>query len=90
MTATPENVIREDIRAISAYPVQHAEGMVKLDAMENPYRLPQWLREALAQDLANAELNRYPDPTAPGLRARLREVMKIPPDAEILLGNGSD
>ena len=90
MTANPETVIREDIRAISAYPVQHAQGMIKLDAMENPYRLPQWLREALAQDLANAELNRYPDPTAPALRARLRDVMKIPSDAEILLGNGSD
>lgn len=90
MSATPETVIREDIRAINAYPVQAAEGMVKLDAMENPYRLPQWLREALASDLANTDLNRYPDPTAPKLRARLREVMKIPEGCDLILGNGSD
>ena len=44
-------VLREDIRALKAYHVPPAAGMVKLDAMENPYRLPQWLREALAQDL---------------------------------------
>jgi histidinol-phosphate aminotransferase len=86
----PETVIREDIRAISAYPVQHAQGMIKLDAMENPYALPAWLRAEIGKAVEEAELNRYPDPDAPGLKAKLRSVMGIPAGAEILLGNGSD
>ncbi len=86
----PESVIRADIRALRAYPVQHAEGMVKLDAMENPFALPRWLREQIGDAVRDAELNRYPDPHAPELKARLREVMAIPENCDILLGNGSD
>src|SRR5213080_564822 len=32
--------IRSEIRALNVYPVAKAEGMIKLDAMENPYALP--------------------------------------------------
>jgi histidinol-phosphate aminotransferase len=88
--AVPEAVIREDIRSLSAYPVQHAEGMVKLDAMENPYGLPRWLRQEIARVIEDADLNRYPDPDAPALKARLREVMGVPAGCDIILGNGSD
>lgn len=87
---TPEKIIRDDIRAMTAYHVPAASGMVKLDAMENPYRLPPVLREAIGALAANAEINRYPDPAAPALKARLREVMGIPAHCEVLLGNGSD
>ena len=31
--------IREDIKAMHAYVVQDAKGMLKLDAMENPFSL---------------------------------------------------
>ena len=37
---TVARVIRADIQAMSAYPVEDAHGMLKLDAMENPYVLP--------------------------------------------------
>ena len=87
---TPESLIREDILKLSAYHVASAAGMVKLDAMENPYRLPDALRDEVARAVAHAEINRYPDPSAPALKARLREVMKIPSGSDILLGNGSD
>ncbi len=87
---TPETLIREDILKLSAYHVASAAGMVKLDAMENPYRLPDALRVEVARAVANAEINRYPDPSAPALKARLREVMRIPAGSDILLGNGSD
>lgn len=90
MTAGPEQVIREDVRAMSAYFVPAPAGMVKLDAMENPYGLPEDLRREIAEAVANAEINRYPDPTAPALVARLRAVMAIPDGCELLLGNGSD
>jgi len=79
VSAGPEKVIRDEIRALTAYHVQSAEGMVKLDAMENPYRLPDGLRREIGEAVANAEINRYPDPTAPALVKRLRKVMESPP-----------
>jgi histidinol-phosphate aminotransferase len=90
VSAGPEKVIREEIRALSAYHVPQAEGMVKLDSMENPYRLPESLRLEIAEAVAQAEINRYPDPRAPALIKRLREVMAIGPEYGVLLGNGSD
>jgi len=90
MIRGPERVIRDEVLAMSAYHVQSAVGMVKLDAMENPYSLPAKLRQSLAARLAGCELNRYPDPTAPALKARLRSVMGVPDNLELLLGNGSD
>jgi histidinol-phosphate aminotransferase len=84
------SVIREDIRALSAYPVAPSAGLVKLDAMENPYQLPDWLRRKIGQAVENAALNRYPEPDAPALRAKLRRVMQVPEGFELLLGNGSD
>jgi histidinol-phosphate aminotransferase len=90
MSKPPEQVIREEILALKAYHVPDAAGMVKLDAMENPYGLPEELRGELARIVDEAELNRYPDPGARALKTRLRAVLGIPGDSEILLGNGSD
>ena len=87
---TPEQVIREDIRALSPYHVPPSAGMIKLDAMENPYRLPPNLQAEIAAVVQAAELNRYPDPLAPALKARLRAAMEIPEGFDLLLGNGSD
>lgn len=90
MQKKPEGIIRDEIRALTAYHVPDARGMVKLDAMENPYALPQDLRAAVAARVAAAALNRYPDPGARELKAVLRVVMGVPPGMELLLGNGSD
>src|SRR5690242_2134 len=90
VSAGPDKIIREDIRAIKAYHVQPADGLVKLDAMESPYGLPQPLQREIAEALSRVELNRYPDPTAPALVRRLRETMDIGAEYDILLGNGSD
>jgi histidinol-phosphate aminotransferase len=64
--------------------------MVKLDAMENPYRLPDRLRAELGAACADAELNRYPDPEARALKAVLRDALLVPDGMDMLLGNGSD
>ena len=90
MAKTPEDVIREEIRALKAYPVPDATGMVKLDAMENPYPLPPELRARVARLVEQAALNRYPDPSAPALKARLRAAFDGPDGMELLLGNGPD
>ncbi len=89
-TVSPEQLIRQDILSLHAYHVQPSPGMVKLDAMENPYLLPEEIRVLVAKAVANAAINRYPDAGAQGLKAKIREVGNIPDTMEILLGNGSD
>ncbi|HLE67228.1 MAG TPA: histidinol-phosphate transaminase [Burkholderiales bacterium] len=90
MPCTPLELVRPEIVALNAYHVARAEGMVKLDAMENPYRLPEPLRRQLAERLAEAEINRYPEPTGRELRELLARKMGVPAGMELLLGNGSD
>jgi len=82
--------VRPEIRALSAYHVPEAQGLIKLDAMENPYPLPEDLRRQWLQRLQQAELNRYPHPDAPGVKQALRQAFGVPEQAELLLGNGSD
>src|SRR5439155_12017683 len=67
-----------------------ARGMVKLDAMENPYPLPPALRRELAEALSRVDLNRYPEPTGRRVRELLARRMNLPAGMELLLGNGSD
>ena len=90
MPSHPDQLIRPEILALSAYHVPPASGMVKLDAMENPYSLPIPLREEIAQLAADAPINRYPDPNAASLKAALRVALAIPDRMDIMLGNGSD
>jgi len=91
MSAAPDlAVIRDDVRAMHAYAVPSADGLVKLDAMENPYGLPQALARALGERLAAVALNRYPpsDPTA--FKRRLAAAAGLPAGMQLMLGNGSD
>lgn len=84
-------MIREDIRALTAYAVADVpENFIKLDAMELPYRFPPELSEKLAAELATAQINYYPNPATCGLQAALRQTFNIPESARIALGNGSD
>ncbi len=90
MPLKPEALVRPEILALKAYHIADSDGLVKLDAMENPYRLPEALREELGRALAEVELNRYPDPGARDLRELIARKMRVPAGAELLLGNGSD
>jgi len=85
-----ERLVRSDVRATAAYHVADARGLVKLDAMENPFVLPDELRDALGRRTAAAALNRYPDPRAGALVEQLRAAFCIDPRWELMLGNGSD
>ena len=85
-----EHWVRADIRALSPYHVQSADGLIKLDAMENPYTWPADLRDAWVELLRNTNVNRYPDPAAQMLSERLVEAMGVPAGMRVLLGNGSD
>ena len=82
--------VRPEIRALSAYHVPDASGLIKLDAMENPYAWPADMIGHWLETLRSTELNRYPDPHAGTLKQHLRNAMAVPAGADILLGNGSD
>jgi len=89
-TATPERLLRQEVLALHAYHVPPSTGMVKLDAMENPYTLPLQLREEIARLVTDAAINRYPDAGAHSLKEKIHAVSGLPQGMEILLGNGSD
>ena len=88
--ALVENLIRPEIRALQAYHVGDASGMIKLDAMENPFQWPEAMKAEWQTLLVDCALNRYPHPVAPEVVAGLCEVMEVPEQYDILLGNGSD
>ena len=82
--------IRQDVQSMHAYAIQDSKGMVKLDAMENPHRLPPELQEALGKRLGALAFNRYPDGRVNDLRRALATHAGMPEGFDIMLGNGSD
>ena len=89
--STPDlGVVRDEVRAMAAYAVIPADGLVKLDAMENPYGLPPALARLLGERLAQVALNRYPPSEPAAFKARLARAMGVPAEMGLLLGNGSD
>ena len=82
--------LRSDIQEIQAYHVPKLQNMIKLDAMESPFLVPEDLIEPYLDYLVEAQLSRYPDAGAEELHQTLRDLMDIPEDLDILLGNGSD
>ncbi|QEA14014.1 histidinol-phosphate transaminase [Comamonas flocculans] len=88
--ASPLARIRADVRAMHAYAVQPAQGLLKLDAMENPHRLPEDLQARLGQRLGQVAVNRYPGAQLAQLREALLRHAGPPAGWSLMLGNGSD
>ena len=82
--------IRQDVQSMHAYAIQDSTGMLKLDAMENPHRLPAALQQELGKRLGGLALNRYPDGRVNDLRHALAAYAHMPEGCDIMLGNGSD
>jgi histidinol-phosphate aminotransferase len=85
-----QNTLRQDVQSMHAYAVQPSAGLVKLDTMENPHRLPAALRAALGERLAQVAINRYPAGRTDDLKQSLAEHAKLPDGCALTLGNGSD
>jgi histidinol-phosphate aminotransferase len=90
ISARIQQWVRPEIRALQAYHVPPAAGMLKLDAMENPYRWPDSMLDGWLLKLRDVAINRYPDPQAQAVKDGLRREMGVPAGQDILLGNGSD
>jgi histidinol-phosphate aminotransferase len=82
--------IRDDVRAMRAYTVPDPTGLIKLDAMENPYTLPAALAAELGRELAQVALNRYPPADPVSFKRELGEAAGLPAGKALILGNGSD
>jgi histidinol-phosphate aminotransferase len=83
-------LLRQEVLDLHAYHVPDSSGYIKLDAMENPYLVPPALRGEIAEAVAAAAINRYPDPGAVSLKEKIRAATGLPQGMELLLGNGSD
>ncbi|HEY1229905.1 MAG TPA: aminotransferase class I/II-fold pyridoxal phosphate-dependent enzyme, partial [Ramlibacter sp.] len=96
MTAAPQlperlaRLIRHDVQGMHAYAVQPSAGLVKLDAMENPHRLPPSLQRELGERLGAVAINRYPGDRVDTLRQALARHAQVPEGFSLMLGNGSD
>src|SRR4051812_9969351 len=90
LPARLRQLIRSDVQGLHAYAIQPSAGMVKLDAMENPHRLPDRLQAELGRRLGELALNRYPGERIQALRAALAAHAGMPAGFDIMLGNGSD
>jgi histidinol-phosphate aminotransferase len=90
MNPSPVRFIRQDIQSMHAYAIQHSEGMVKLDAMENPFTLSQTLQAELGARLGAVAINRYPGSRIDDLKKALSEYIDLPSGAGLMIGNGSD
>jgi len=82
-------MIRSDIKALTAYHVPDGAGLIKLDAMENPYPLPDALRDDWSSRISGLDINRYPDADMHELRHAIAKLDGLSDD-QVLLGNGSD
>ena len=85
-----QRVIRSDIQDLHAYAVQPSAGLIKVDTMENPHRLPAALQQALGDRLGRLALNRYPAERGDDLKAALAAHAQLPAGNALMLGNGSD
>ena len=86
--------IRPEVRTLKAYPVTPPWPGIKLELMEDAHLdagpSSAAMRKEMAERLAESAFNRYPDPSAPALKAKLRAKLDIAPQHDILIGTGSD
>lgn len=84
------SVVRDDVLTTGAYAVPDATGFLKLDAMENPFALPDAVARELTTRVAAVALNRYPPADPRALKAKLAARAGVPHGFSLMLGNGSD
>ena len=85
-----QHTIRQDVSSMHAYAIQDSRGLIKLDAMENPFRLSDALQRELGERLGRVAINRYPAQSTADVVAALTRFVALPEGCKLMLGNGSD
>ncbi|MBK5211648.1 MAG: histidinol-phosphate transaminase [Coriobacteriia bacterium] len=80
---------RKELEGLIPYDAKEVKADMLLSANENPLNLPKELQERIANHLDQFQFNRYPDGTAPRLRALIAEANGLDSD-NVLIGNGGD
>ena len=84
------DLVPRALRGSSAYHVPRPAGVrAKLDANESPWPLPAEAASALARELAEVALHRYPESDAAALREQVAGDLGVD-GARLVFGNGSD
>lgn len=83
------DLIRSDIAELKPYVVKDVPHKMKMDSNENPYEMPDNIRDVIAQEILKHNFNRYPDPVAMELRQALSAQLGVNTN-QLVIGNGSD
>ena len=81
--------IKPEVRAISAYTLTEYEHEIKINQNENPFEIPQELKEEVLDVVRKRPWGRYPDFVQTRLAQKLAEHVGWTKDG-ILVGNGSN
>ena len=90
LNARIQATIRQDVKSMHAYAIQASAGLIKLDAMENPFPLPPALQRELGERLGRVAINRYPSQCVAQVAAALSTYVGLPEGCKLIVGNGSD
>ena len=83
------DVIKPEVRGLSAYTLKHFDAEVKLDQNENPYELPADLKDEVVQRVLQRPWGRYPEFVPAAMIHTLAKFTGWH-EGGILVGNGSN
>ncbi|TYP56800.1 histidinol-phosphate transaminase [Thermosediminibacter litoriperuensis] len=86
---SPSKYLREDLSKLSPYKPAKEPCVIKLNANESPYDLPEDLKERIWERVKRESFNCYYDPSCDELRQALAGCLGIEPD-KIFVGSGAD
>ncbi|WP_457641613.1 histidinol-phosphate transaminase [Persephonella sp.] len=76
-------------KSFKSYKTETTPCKIKLSSNENPFDLPDWLKEKIGEEVKKIPFQRYPDPTSQELKEVIAEFYGVKPE-NLVLGNGSD
>ena len=86
---SPSDVIKPEVRGLTAYTLKHFKADVKLDQNENPYELPADLKREVVDRVLSRPWGRYPE-FVPASTIKTLAKFTGWPEEGILVGNGSN
>src|SRR6185503_18475643 len=86
---SPSDVIKPEVRGLSAYTLKHFDADVKLDQNENPYELPAEIKQQVVDRVLRRPWGRYPEFVPAAVIKTLSKFTGWTEEG-ILVGNGSN
>ncbi len=79
----------DKFKDFKSYKTETTPCKIKLSSNENPFDLPDWLKDRISEEVKKIHFQRYPDPTSSELKEVIADFYGVKPE-NIVLGNGSD